>query len=30
MGYESDVCLGFFNILESKEQKEQIIKLWKY
>ncbi len=27
MGYESDVCLGFFNILESKEQKEQIMKI---
>lgn len=27
MGYESDVCLGFFNVLESQEQKEQIIKI---
>ena len=27
MGYESDVCLGFFNILESQEQKEQIMKI---
>lgn len=27
MGYESDTCLGFFNILESQEQKEQIMKI---
>ena len=27
MGYESDVCLGFFNILESQEQKEKIMKV---
>ena len=26
MGYESDVCLGFLNIMESKEQQEKITK----